>query len=297
MKPKVSVLTIAHNREKFLAETLNSIKAQDYKEYEVIVIDAASSDRSVEVARDIFPRAKIIELKESLGVANYNLGIKQARGEYLILIDSDAEIEKKAIAKIVDRFERGDHDIVSFKILDSKTGEMIDNPGHSQKGDGEGGYETGFLNSAALAMRRKVFEKTGGFNGEYFVYIIEMEMCVRAVQQGFRVRYFPDLVCLHKFGPSGTRTEAKYYVARNWVYFIIQYLPLWVIPFFLAWSVYKVGYDTGKGYGKAGSYIRGFIEGVKKANYYWRKRSVLNWKQLKLFMKTQFVAGGFTNRW
>lgn len=297
MRPKVSILTLVYNREKDLAETLKSIKAQTFKDYEMLVLDVASTDRSVEVAKRTSPEAKIIELKDNVGVANYNTGMRQAKGDYFILVDSDAVIEKGAVAKIVDRFEKCDLDIISFKILDDKTGQMVDNPGHSQKGNDECGYKTGFLNSAALALRREVFEKTEGFNPEYFIYIIEMEFCVRAIKYGFEVRYFPDLVCLHKFGPSEARGMAKYYVSRNWVYFIVQYLPIWLIPLFLTWSIFKVLYDTTKGYGRAGSYIEGFLSGLKKISYYFKKRKVLNWVQLKLFMKTQFIMGGFTNKW
>jgi len=273
------------------------LENQTYFNKEIIMVDVCSVDNSVELVRKKFPKVRIVELKKNLGVAGYNEAMKLAKGDYFILVDSDAVIEKGATSRIVEIFKKCDVDMISFKILDSKTGKMIDNPGHDSKGTKGCGYETGFLNSAALALRREVFQKTGGFDFEYFVYIIEMELCIRAIQKGFKVRHFPDLPCRHKFGPSKIRSNAKYYVSRNWVYFIVQYLPLWIIPVFLAWSVFKVFYDTSHGYGLAGSYFQGFLSGLKEVPYYWKKRKVLTGSQLWLFMRTQFIVGGFTNKW
>lgn len=296
-KPLVSLITLNYNRQDMVQETLKSLENQTYSNKEVIMIDVCSVDKSVELVRKKFPKVWIVELKKNLGVAGYNEAMKLAKGDYFILVDSDAEIQMEATSRIVEIFQKTDTGLIAFKILDHKTGKMIDNPGHAPRGSKESGYEIGFLNSAALALRRGVFQKTHGFNPEYFVYLIEMDFCERAILKGFKIKYFPELFVRHKFGPSNTRNKAKYYVSRNWVYFIVQYLPLWIVPVFFAWSVFKVFYDTSHGYGRAGSYIQGLLSGLKKTPYYWKKRKVLTTNQLLLFMRTQFMAGGFTNKW
>jgi GT2 family glycosyltransferase len=297
IKPIFSIITVIHNREKMIPKVLDSIKKQSFKDYEVIIVDAVSSDRSLEIAKKIFPKARFINLKKNIGVANYNFGFKAAKGKYLLSIDDDVTIEKDILAKLYQKFQSSDADIISFKILKGASMRMVDNVGHSTIGSRETGYETEYLNSAAWSFTRDVFRKTGGYNKEYFIYIMEMELCTRSINKGLRVRYFPDLVAHHYFGRSKERIGGKYFVARNWIYFITQFLPVWAIPLFAFWSVAKVSYDTSHGYGKTGSYLRGFADGVAKLPHFLKKRSPMNYRQTTLFMKTQFAIGGFTNKW
>lgn len=94
MKPIISVITPAYNAEAFLAEAIHSVKAQSYTHWEhLIVVDAKSSDKTLEIARSYAAkdaRIKVIHETQAQGVAaNRNLAINSATGDYLAFLDSD----------------------------------------------------------------------------------------------------------------------------------------------------------------------------------------------------------------
>ena len=91
MKPEVSVVIPTYNSEKYITQALKSVFAQSYNNLEVILIDDASDDATVSIAQS-FPdrRLKIIINKQNQGVSfNRNLGIRQAKGKWIALLDSD----------------------------------------------------------------------------------------------------------------------------------------------------------------------------------------------------------------
>ena len=261
------------------------------------MVDSASTDGSVSLVRKKFPGVKIIRLKENVGVAGYNQGFRQARGVYFIVCDCDVTIGSEVASLVTTIFTECNADILAFKITDFTTGEIIDNPSHSIETDTKGGYQAANFNGSAWAMRRRVFRKIGGYNPEYFIYLAEMELSARALMKNYKLRYFPDLVCRHNINKAVVRNKGKYFVARNWVYFIVKYLPLWSIPLIGVWSLSKVFYDTSRGYGMAGSYLAGFVDGLKKALYYFRNRTTFTFKETVKFVKGNFNVGGFTNQW
>lgn len=87
--PKFSVIIPAYNRASYIAATLRSVFAQTFSDYEVIVVDDASTDDTVEIVRTFGERVKVLEQKNSGPGAARNLGSKHARGEYLAFLDSD----------------------------------------------------------------------------------------------------------------------------------------------------------------------------------------------------------------
>ena len=89
MKPKVSVVIPTYNSSQFIVETLESVFAQTYKDYEIIVVDDGSTDNTKEVLQPYTSRIKYI-YKENGGPASArNVGIKSAQGEYIAFLDSD----------------------------------------------------------------------------------------------------------------------------------------------------------------------------------------------------------------
>jgi glycosyltransferase involved in cell wall biosynthesis len=90
MSPRVSVVTPAHNSEEFLGEALRSIEAQSYEDWEVVVADDASTDRTAEVAKEFGPRVTVVRSERNVGPAGArNLALDHARGELVALLDAD----------------------------------------------------------------------------------------------------------------------------------------------------------------------------------------------------------------
>lgn len=90
--PRVSIIMPAFNREKFIAESIDSALAQTYTDFELIIIDDGSKDQTVSVAKKYLddPRVSIIENPKNMGIATTRTrAINIARGEYLAMLDSD----------------------------------------------------------------------------------------------------------------------------------------------------------------------------------------------------------------
>jgi len=92
-KPVVSIITANYNSEKYIEETIISVQAQQFENWEMIIVDDASTDNSVSLVREYMKtdlRIRLIESKENRGpAATRNEGIAQARGKYITFIDSD----------------------------------------------------------------------------------------------------------------------------------------------------------------------------------------------------------------
>ena len=116
--PKVSVIIPVYNVESYLKECLDSVVNQDYKDYEVIIVDDGSIDNSLNIAKEYVSQLGskltiISKNNEGLSSAR-NLGISKASGEYIYFLDSDDYISPNTISLCVDIFIRNNVDIVFF---------------------------------------------------------------------------------------------------------------------------------------------------------------------------------------
>src|SRR5512138_1659295 len=98
----VSVVIPAHNEEKYLKRTLESLRKQNYGWFEVIVVANGCTDHTPKVARELCQRLIILSQK-SLGISR-NLGARMARGEVLVFLDADTTLEPMALRRIVEEF-------------------------------------------------------------------------------------------------------------------------------------------------------------------------------------------------
>lgn len=97
--PFVSIIIPSLNEEKYIEKTLKSIKKQTYKNYEIIVVDGNSRDKTREIARR-YANKVIIEKRRGIGVAR-NTGAKIAKGELLLFLDADTELEENFLERVV----------------------------------------------------------------------------------------------------------------------------------------------------------------------------------------------------
>lgn len=104
MKPLISVIVPAHNEEKYLGATLEALRQQTYPYFEILVVANGCEDNTAEAARHRCDR--LIELRDkSLGRAR-NTGAAKARGELLIFLDADTQLEPRALEAIAQEFTK-----------------------------------------------------------------------------------------------------------------------------------------------------------------------------------------------
>lgn len=106
MKPQISIIIPLYNCEKTLKFCLDAIKNLDYKNYEVILVNDCSTDKTLKIAQEF--KFKIINLKQNLGAANArNIGAEQAKGNILLFTDSDIVLPSDTLNKVESYYKSG----------------------------------------------------------------------------------------------------------------------------------------------------------------------------------------------
>lgn len=161
--PKFSIIIPAYNMEKYISKTLDSVMKQTFKDYEVIVVDDGSTDKTVEIAKKY--DVKIIEHKHAGLSVVRNAAIKEAKGEYLILLDSDDWWDKDLLKKL-NESSKNNAEVIRFQIRTvTDKNEKVEY--HEEPFEGLNGVDAfkkittyHYVDSACIyAVNRKYYEK------------------------------------------------------------------------------------------------------------------------------------------
>lgn len=214
------MLVLNYNGVRFLDDCFRSLEKLDYPDYEVVLIDNASSDGSVEYVRHNFPWVRLVAYKHNYGFCEgYNQSIQYAEGEYLAFLNNDTVVDPNWLTELVTAAYEHQADICGSKILLYDEPQLINHIGAKITPIGSG-YDLGFgmkdskTNSsqkpvfiaaacgAAMLIKKETFLKLGGFDPDYFAYSEDLDLCWRAWLQGYRVMHIPSSVIYHRFGGS-----------------------------------------------------------------------------------------------
>lgn len=225
MSNKTAVVILNWNGVNHLRTYLPSV-IQYSDSASIYVADNASTDDSIKVLKDEFPKVKLIINKENGGFAKgYNDALKNLEEEYFILLNSDVEVINNWIQPIIDYFEENESCAIAQPKIKAylqkdefeyagAAGGFIDYLGYpfcqgrlfqSMEKD-LGQYETRkevfWASGACMFIRSSVFKKLGGFDINYFAHMEEIDLCWRAKNRGYQVYYIPDSTVFHLGGGS-----------------------------------------------------------------------------------------------
>lgn len=114
--PKISLIVPAHNEEKYLEKTLQSIQQQDFPEYETIVVCNGCTDNTEELANKLASeKTKVVSFAEANVSKARNIGAQKAGGELLLFLDADTQMENNALSKVADSFT-SEHAVATTKV-------------------------------------------------------------------------------------------------------------------------------------------------------------------------------------
>lgn len=238
----LSVIILSYNTKDLLEKCLESVVHHPSPITEVIVVDNASTDGSAQMVREEFPAVLLIQSKENLGFAGgNNLGLKKAKGKYILFLNSDTEIYPQALQKAVEFMEK-DKQIGAMTpktILLSGKGRMdpdchrgFPTPWASisyflgleklfPKSRLFGQYHKFYLNldenheidagaGAFMMVRREIIEKVGLWDESYFFYGEDLDYYYRIKKAGYKVVFYAKPLLKHyKGASSGLRKESK----------------------------------------------------------------------------------------
>lgn len=251
--PLVTFVVVNWNGENYLSECLDSIQNQSYRSVELIVVDNASTDSSLQILKDR-PGLRLIQNDKNLGFgpAN-NQALVEARGEIIAFINNDIVLDRTWLQKITaPMIERSEVGMCAGKTLSYQQPEMIDNTGHLLYWDGvnrgrgrmqkdcgqfDQVTEAFFPSGAACIFRTEMLRKIGYFDEDFYLYGDDTELGIRARLTGWECAFTPDAVAYHRYsGSSSAYDPIKFFfVERNRMWVVLKYFPAELIllnPFF-----------------------------------------------------------------
>jgi O-antigen biosynthesis protein len=234
----LSVIIVNYNVRDYLGNALRSVsEALRGIDGEVIVVDNASDDGSVEMVRSDHPSVKVISNAKNLGfAAANNLALREARGRYLLLLNPDTVVQEdtfQAIIRFLDGHPRAG--IAGCRILNPDgtlqpacrrsfptpwvaftkiSGLSALYPRSRAFGrynlgylDPEASHEVDAVSGSFMAVRREAYEQAGGLDEEYFMYGEDLDWCYKIKQAGWEVWYVADTRIIHYKGESVRRSD------------------------------------------------------------------------------------------
>lgn len=234
---QLSVIIVSYNTRDMTLNCLNTLfSGLQTVTAEVWVVDNASQDGSVEAIQSAFPSVRILanDLNSGFGTAN-NQAMTQAKGEFLLLLNSDAFPDPHAIPTLISYLQaHSDVGVVGPRLLNEDGSLQLScfrfpSPircwlenlwlsalfhRHSLLGDyrrwshdQERLVES--ITGACMLVRRKVYEQVGGFDERFFMYSEETDWQRRIADAGWKIAFTPDAVVTHLGGASGANEAAR----------------------------------------------------------------------------------------
>lgn len=256
--PKVSIIIPNFNGKIFLKNCIDSLRSQVFRDFEIIVVDNGSSDGSVEFIKKNFPEIIIIKNKKNHGFAKANnQGFEVSKGEFIVTLNNDTIADKNWIKELVIVAEKSEIiGMVASKILLADGGNKIDSVGVNITLDGmtkqRGGLEIDnrqydneeevlFPSACAALYKRKMLEKVGFFDEDFFAYCEDSDLGIRARLAGWKAIVAPSAIVKHLYSKTGgTYSSFKaYLVERNHFWLVIKNFPLVLIIFLPFLTVYR----------------------------------------------------------
>jgi GT2 family glycosyltransferase len=269
--PLCSVIVVNWNRRELLRACLESVVKQVEITPELIVVDNGSTDGSVELVWSGFPYVRLIRNTANRGFcAANNQGIKAANGEWIALLNNDAEADPHWLAAMLEVVrDRPDLGMVASKILVFSDPRRIDKVGHvifpdgQNRGRGTGAWDNGqfdrveevlWPDGCAALYRRKMLLEIGGFDEDFFAYADDADLGLRARIAGWKCLYAPHAVVRHHRGATlGVASVRRLIlIERNRVLLAVKLFPwslLWLNGYYYARRLLAgiLAARTGKG--------------------------------------------------
>lgn len=226
---QLSVIVLNYNVRYHLELCLLSVmRALKDINAEIIVVDNASSDASLEMLADRFPQINVIANSENLGFSKANnLGVKQAKGEYICILNPDTVLPEDCFSELL-AFAQTKQELgaIGIRLIDG-TGsflpeskrnlptpkvamaKLLRNSKAYYAGDcGEEEIaKVQVLVGAFMFMKREVYEQQGGFDEDYFMYGEDIDLSYRLLQAGYSNYYFGKVTAIHFKGESTLRDK------------------------------------------------------------------------------------------
>ena len=224
-----SAVVVSYNSATYLPDCLRSLRSEGVAD--VVVVDNASSDGSVEVAGAVDPEARVIETGANLGFGSAaNRGVAATLSEYVLILNPDTVVEPGTVKALSEAFDRDPGLAVVGPRMENLDGTVYPSvrrfpalgvaAGHAFLGlvwpanpytrryrmldwnHDHPAADVDWVGGACVLVRRAAFDVVGGFDEAYFMYVEDVDLCWRLGQAGWRIGYEPAGRVVHALGGS-----------------------------------------------------------------------------------------------
>lgn len=229
MDKKISVVILNYNGKGFLKELLPSLYAQTCLPGEVILVDNASSDGSVEWVRKKFPAVKVMVNPTNLFFSRgMNIGIRESRGEYVLCLNNDLRLSEKFLEEMLRHLDTSPEIGMACGRIYDWAGKRIDSCGQtispwgtprdrgkgSRRGEKFSRVEEVFSpGGIAVLYRRKMLEEIkeeeGYFDETLRIFYEDLDLAWRARKKGWKCIFVPSAVAFHYRGGTTIKKKRK----------------------------------------------------------------------------------------
>jgi len=236
--PLVSVIVLNYNAGELLLNCIESIKKSVYKNLEIIVVDNISTDKSQKACKEKYPDIKLIQNDENFGYCEgNNIGIREAKGDYIIILNPDTIVESSWIEELISAYNKFGDGLYQPKFfsLDEKlvlqsTGNMLHIFGFGFARDKgkisdekiEAIEKINYASGTCLFTSKAVIDKVGLLDPFLFLYHDDLDLGWRAAQMGIDSFYVPKSIIYHAESYALKWSAKKFYwLERNRKYCLL----------------------------------------------------------------------------
>lgn len=234
---KISVIVTNFNGHNLLKKNLPTITENSPEAFEIIIADDASTDSSLDYVKSLqgeFPKLKIISHKKNIGFgANTNLAVKKAKGDLVVLLNSDIKPAPHYIKNTLKHFKDSKVFGVGFAEKGHENwGDIYWQNGFLQHRPGypsNKNHPTDWLSGGSCIIRKDIFLKLGGFDPIYAPFYFEdLDLGIRVARSGYKMIWEPSAIVEHRHEQTMSKQPKhllNYVKERNHLIVTRRFLP------------------------------------------------------------------------
>jgi GT2 family glycosyltransferase len=241
-QPFFSIVIPNYNGMNLLPPLMEALDRQTFGDFEVILVDDASNDRSVAWLEERHSDVRVIVNRRNEGFdRSCNTGAAASRGRIIVILNSDTEPEPDWLRELATAVTRNpESSLFASKVLLfdhpdtlNTTGDAVGTDGipinrgvwERDRGQYDEQLEVFGASGCALAVRRELWEALGGFDEDYWMYLEDVDFAYRAQLLGAQSRFVPKARILHRLTATAGGPMASYFVGRNTLWMIAKNTP------------------------------------------------------------------------
>lgn len=286
-----SVIVLSYNNKEDLVECIPSLMSQTYQDFEIIVVDNASTDGSEEFVRINYPEIKVVQTGKNLGyAAGNNAGFEVAEGEYIVVINPDTIVDHKWLAELIKPLENDltiaattskilmyyqNDKINACSTINHYTGLTFCRGLNKSACEFDICQEVGAVSGCSFAIRCDILKNIDGFDSEFFLYLEDADLSWRIRFAGGKIMYVPESIIYHKFKLSIPPWK-EFYLERNRYLILLKNFSsrtlLLLLPALMVTEIVTMGHAVLNGPKHIESKLRAYLWIIKNIKEILTKR-------------------------